>query len=137
MAMQVSRVWELSKITLSLQRPFISFPTQSSSSPICRMCKKNILVQSLPLYAQPEVGKTCQENEQFPNLTNDWLRAGCTSKDENVKSFNTQLLKQQTLFHNFKNMTSLPRDIKISQKFMWDIYLTCVHVCICVYAMYG
>lgn len=73
---------------------------------------KNILVQSLALYAQPEVGTTCQENEQFPNVTNDWLRMGCISKDENVKSFNTQLLKQQTMFHNLKNMTSLPRSIK-------------------------
>jgi hypothetical protein len=28
-----------------------------------------------------------QENEQFPNLTNDWLWKGCISKDETVKKF--------------------------------------------------
>lgn len=38
-------------------------------------------------------GETYQENEQFPNLTNDWLWMGCISKDEMSKNFNTQLLK--------------------------------------------
>lgn len=57
---------------------------------------------------------------------------GCISKDENVKSFNSQLLKQQTIFHNFLKMNSFPGSIKTHRN-IYGRYI-CVHICVCVYA---
>lgn len=90
-------------------------------------------MQSLALYAQPEVGTTCQENEQFPNVTNDWLRMGCISKDENVKSFNTQLLKQQTMFHNLKKYDFTPQKHKKTHRNICGTYTLFVGIYVFVY----